>query len=499
MHQKGMLRMAGNKVSLLEGLIKLERMLKLRYLGLGFVWAWIYCSYSTSAIFSQRAGVSINTDTTWLASAVVVIVAFVVGGIILRNHTFEAFTPLHALAPALLAVGTLLSGYASEVGTGFVAVSGFLTGAGVALLSLLWADALRRLSVEELEIVIPLIPLATVICALIFPYLEGFVGLIATASLPVISGVLLYLALRDPDHDETEAPAENICTAPREATTTSREAVHGRTFLLRIAVLLCVSYLVIGWVSAMSAPEDGIQASIGIDVAAIVSNSASVVFAVVFVLFTRKVDFASLYRWITPLLVVSVALRGFSGGMVDFLSSVIVGTCDTFLQVLVYLYIIRQAKSGLLSVAFGVGVTQGCVQLGVLAGNMLGSWTNQVGITDDEYTITVVLVLICILVLTSVLTPQREYATKGLALSSSDSDALLAQACTQIAGMYQLSNREAEIAFYLAKGRSQPYIRESLMISKNTVATHVKHIYQKLGIHSREELIDLVDTAKNAT
>lgn len=49
-----------------------------------------------------------------------------------------------------------------------------------------------------------------------------------------------------------------------------------------------------------------------------------------------------------------------------------------------------------------------------------------------------------------------------------------------------------EIAFLLAQGRSRPYIREKLFISKNTVATHIRHIYGKMDIHSREELIDLV-------
>ena len=31
------------------------------------------------------------------------------------------------------------------------------------------------------------------------------------------------------------------------------------------------------------------------------------------------------------------------------------------------------------------------------------------------------------------------------------------------------------------------------MLSKNTVATHVKHIYQKLDVHSRQELLDLFE------
>lgn len=46
---------------------------------------------------------------------------------------------------------------------------------------------------------------------------------------------------------------------------------------------------------------------------------------------------------------------------------------------------------------------------------------------------------------------------------------------------------------YLGRGRSQPYIRDQLVLSKNTVASHVKHIYAKLGVHSKQEVIDLFE------
>ena len=38
-----------------------------------------------------------------------------------------------------------------------------------------------------------------------------------------------------------------------------------------------------------------------------------------------------------------------------------------------------------------------------------------------------------------------------------------------------------------------PVISEKLFVSENTVKSHVKSIYQKLGIHVRSELIDLVN------
>ncbi|MEF9876291.1 MAG: helix-turn-helix transcriptional regulator, partial [Gordonibacter sp.] len=55
-----------------------------------------------------------------------------------------------------------------------------------------------------------------------------------------------------------------------------------------------------------------------------------------------------------------------------------------------------------------------------------------------------------------------------------------------------LTPRETEVLGLLARGRSIPYVRDALFISKETAATHAKHIYAKLGVHSRQELIDLV-------
>lgn len=50
----------------------------------------------------------------------------------------------------------------------------------------------------------------------------------------------------------------------------------------------------------------------------------------------------------------------------------------------------------------------------------------------------------------------------------------------------------------LARGRSRPYIREKLCISTSTVASHTAHIYQKLGVHSKQEIIDAIEAAVEA-
>lgn len=64
--------------------------------------------------------------------------------------------------------------------------------------------------------------------------------------------------------------------------------------------------------------------------------------------------------------------------------------------------------------------------------------------------------------------------------------------CQKLALDYGLTPREAEILGLIAMGRSAKYIAEELQISYNTTRTHIKHVYEKLNIHTKQELIDLV-------
>ena len=57
---------------------------------------------------------------------------------------------------------------------------------------------------------------------------------------------------------------------------------------------------------------------------------------------------------------------------------------------------------------------------------------------------------------------------------------------------YGLTHRETQICLLLAQGRTSPYISSELLIGVNTVNTHKRRIYQKLGVHDKQELIDMV-------
>ena len=65
--------------------------------------------------------------------------------------------------------------------------------------------------------------------------------------------------------------------------------------------------------------------------------------------------------------------------------------------------------------------------------------------------------------------------------------------CEIVARTYGLSNRQREVLGMLAKGRNADYITEKLIISSHTAKAHIYNIYQKTGVHSRQELMDLVE------
>lgn len=74
----------------------------------------------------------------------------------------------------------------------------------------------------------------------------------------------------------------------------------------------------------------------------------------------------------------------------------------------------------------------------------------------------------------------------------SESEAFAAK-CRNIAKLYQLSPREAEILPYLAKGRNNAYLQDKFVISPHTAKSHIYNIYRKLDIHSQQKLMDFVE------
>ncbi|MEG0375153.1 MAG: LuxR C-terminal-related transcriptional regulator [Raoultibacter sp.] len=63
--------------------------------------------------------------------------------------------------------------------------------------------------------------------------------------------------------------------------------------------------------------------------------------------------------------------------------------------------------------------------------------------------------------------------------------------CRALAEQHDLTDREADVLMLLSQGQSVASLAEQLKISENTAKTHIKKTYRKLGVHSKQDVIDL--------
>jgi DNA-binding NarL/FixJ family response regulator len=61
-----------------------------------------------------------------------------------------------------------------------------------------------------------------------------------------------------------------------------------------------------------------------------------------------------------------------------------------------------------------------------------------------------------------------------------------------------LTRRELEVLSMLAEGETNARIAARLIVSEDTVKTHVKHILRKLGVHNRSQAVSRYFRAKDA-
>lgn len=129
--------------------------------------------------------------------------------------------------------------------------------------------------------------------------------------------------------------------------------------------------------------------------------------------------------------------------------------------------------------------------LGYLFYQIFSSWE---AVIPDLLGITsVVLGLMVIVIYLFVFTEKDNIPIYGKSDAAPSRNASADEACLYLSQLGKLSKREAEVFGLIAKGRSTPRIQKELQLSMNTVNTHTRHIFQKLDVHSRQELLDLID------
>ncbi|MDR2381670.1 MAG: helix-turn-helix transcriptional regulator [Bifidobacteriaceae bacterium] len=211
--------------------------------------------------------------------------------------------------------------------------------------------------------------------------------------------------------------------------------------------------------------------------------------ALVIWLFTRyssSVGFVAASRWVVPIMSVGLALISFPQVPALALGCLLLacaqGAFETILRIQVISFSREANYDPLHVVGWGFAATMG----GAFAG--AGGY-NAICSGNGPANTAVIICVLAVLVVAGSLGFPRAAATGDVVMAqpSADVRARAAKVCVD----FRLSPRESEVLGYLLEGRSHPYIRDHLYISKSTVDTHVRHIYSKTGVKSKQELIDL--------
>jgi ATP/maltotriose-dependent transcriptional regulator MalT len=108
-----------------------------------------------------------------------------------------------------------------------------------------------------------------------------------------------------------------------------------------------------------------------------------------------------------------------------------------------------------------------------------------------------VIVLVVVLTITSLMTEQRLFSIRFKDSERPISELLRASETTSealfeaFASRHNLGMREAEVFGLLLRGLSASQVARSMTIANGTAKAHIRHIYEKLNVHNREELLQL--------
>ncbi len=145
------------------------------------------------------------------------------------------------------------------------------------------------------------------------------------------------------------------------------------------------------------------------------------------------------------------------------------------------------------------GLTLACGNAGQLAANLLSVEFADSLADKDVQTLAISALVVVATMAFVALTPEKSL-TGGWGIEPSDGvgerqsapEADLIETCSRTARRYDLTRREEDVLLMRLQGAALKDVEESLCISHNTVKSHVRHIYAKLGVSNLEEAHEIV-------
>ncbi|NLG09904.1 MAG: hypothetical protein GX562_00010 [Coriobacteriaceae bacterium] len=494
----------------------------LRYLSLGVWLAWAFLAYSGTMWLSDVEVDGGNLSNMYIISTGSFALICLLAPFFQRPVQMILSSRRNLLCAGLLTVigslAIILAGPYYLAAYWLFVLGDILTGVGTAFIALKIGELYGELKPQKALVYTALSQL--VIVVIYFTALGGefyhpieggpsLAGIISLVLLPMIAAFLVSTCPSTPNHIEGE-PDEN---SPEEyyREIKSLSTVFWK-FLIAIFIFTTASSVINGLIVSSSPLSITLAGSNSLMLLRIVMSVLFLFFALRVV---KQINFGKLYLLLMVLIAILVATSTLLESMgISF--QIIIGFISNTFDFVVWCllaFIVYQRRISSITV-FGLG--RGVFMVGSTLGWYLGAQLMPGLIGDNLTTVIYIVLALLILLCATLVFSERDFdrlispiteaeltlkdLTRDLDLSSEDPTdeprnhaRPFIQACTRMGQIARLSAREQNIFELLALGRGSENIAKRLSISLNTARTHTQNVYTKLNVHSRQELIELVE------
>ena len=465
-------------------------------IGYGLHMTWVSCLFY-QGMLPATVGNAPAYYQFFLASMSVLVMSLVAFGFYAnKSQRQEAFTrkSLSIVFAALMCVGTLAC---TEIGLDtfpkivLFIVSALATGIGSAWYNAAWGLQMTRL-----------LSIDTVV-ALCGSYVLSALLYYAASHLPA-AGFLVIVAL-SPIGSAAALNIAAISTKEEPGVTDDALVQDSKVFGAKILQAALLFGIVLGSIQGiMNARSDVQQMN---EHSSVLLVCLTVPLAIiVWYLKSSKCQsspierFVMVYR-IALLTMVGALLIASVDGKPSAILHVVMLAGYTFFKIVVWTLLCQLGRSGGINPVRIVAWGEATLSLALLAGNL----TLQTLIYSADYPETIgrIVIPICVALLLVayifILTERAIIAIEELGKTKeAEAPARRFQdRFDALAKRYGLTPREADVARLFVRGRSTSRIAEDLYISTGTVATHLRNVYHKTDVHSRQELLDLFERRGN--
>lgn len=513
-----------------------------RMIGFTLCRAWVYVSFFNAAMLFFAKNAQATLHQIYMVSLVALILTLIACAII--NLPLERlFTKrVHQILPvALTVIGSVLQVFADNStmwGTVALYASGILTGYGSGVILLYWgriySEAGGPTSAGECS-------LAFLLGTLLVPFFvlcPLWLQVLLLAVLPIGSGILLvqelgkinhapYLSQREVAHEQSATEKPGL---PSKAASDGPHSMDraGVVLLAKLSVSSLLFGSIVGIVRTLYTSHDPNTSFFPTH---LVLPAAALIAALVVIgilLLARRLDLAFTYRPVIIFMTVACLILPLvhSNYYLTYLLAMSGYFCFEILNWVMLADITHRHNASAYRVyGFGRAAVTGGIFVGETAGLVLGRFADGIP-TEVLYGISLALVLSMVIVYTLTLT-ERDVArvtrmearpfkmsAKAMEAAGDRTDAAtggsagekdgpedsrelsLDERVELLALRYGIDGRAYDVLLLMAKGRTAARIEQELYISRGTVNTYSHKIYQKLDIHSRQELYDLIDAVE---